>query len=108
MKENMHHKKQNGTQKVRDPHSELEQNLISVFVQLFGIAPEMVHPDLRQEEVKQWDSMGYVTLVAAIEEAFSISLDIDEIIEMTSFRAALAVLEKKLCVLGIKGDESSD
>ncbi|MGH7793401.1 MAG: acyl carrier protein [Candidatus Binatia bacterium] len=69
--------------------------LLSVFCEIFRIRPEKVHPELGPQDIQQWDSIGHMMLVAAIEQTFSIQLDTDEIIEMTSFGTSLAVIEKK-------------
>jgi acyl carrier protein len=43
----------------------------------------------------KWDSVGHIQLVAAIENAFDIILEGDDIFAMTSYAAALDLLEKK-------------
>lgn len=92
----MHREEPVGIRQADGPWGAAADRLVSVFCETFGISSDKVHPDLGPDDLKQWDSIGYVMLVAAIEEAFSIQLDVDEIMEMTSFRATLAVLETKL------------
>ena len=70
--------------------------LLSLFCELFGVASESVHPELQPRDIEQWDSIGHMALVAAIEQTFSICLDVEEIIEMTSFGAIQAVIEKRI------------
>lgn len=74
---------------------QLEEKLAAVFATVFGISPDQVHRDLSPADLPQWDSMGHVTLVVAIEQAFSISLSVDEIMELTSFGLVLAALERR-------------
>jgi acyl carrier protein len=78
-----------------EQRARLEGKLAAVFAGVFGISIEQVHPDLRPEDLPQWDSIGHVTLVVAIEEAFSISLSVDEIMELTSFGVTLEALERR-------------
>ena len=85
-----------GTQEIQKPQGEIARKLVGVFSEVFGMAPERVYADLGPEEVEQWDSIGHVALVAAIETTFSISLDSDEVMEITSFRTAVSTLEKKM------------
>ena len=49
---------------------------------------------LKYQDVKLWDSVGHMTLVAAIEDHFDISLDTDDIIDMSSFEKAQEILAK--------------
>jgi hypothetical protein len=43
----------------------------------------------------KWDSVGHIQLVAAIEQAFDIILEGDDIFAMKSYAAAADLLEKK-------------
>lgn len=76
--------------------------LVSLFADVLRLPLERVHPDLRPGDVKRWDSLGHVALVVEIEEEFSIQFEVDEIMEFTSFRAILSVIERRL------GSTSSD
>ena len=49
---------------------------------------------LKYQDVKLWDSVGHMTLVAAIEDDFDIQLDTDDIIDMSSFEKAQEILKK--------------
>ena len=41
-----------------------------------------------------WDSLGHMALVAELERRFSIELETDELIEMSSFSAAIEILKR--------------
>ena len=41
-----------------------------------------------------WDSVGHMTLVAALEDAFDIMLDMDDIIDLSSFEKGKEILRK--------------
>ncbi len=47
-----------------------------------------------RKDVKRWDSLQHVALVAALESEFSISLTMDEMMEMTSVEEIEAVLKR--------------
>ena len=49
---------------------------------------------LMYQDVEAWDSVGHMTLVAALEDAFDISLDTDDIIDLSSFEKGLEILAK--------------
>jgi acyl carrier protein len=45
-------------------------------------------------ETEGWDSVGHMALVAAIETAFDIMLDTDEVIGMSSFEKAREIVAR--------------
>lgn len=49
---------------------------------------------LTYQGVASWDSVGHMSLIAALEEAFDIMLDTDDIIDMSSYRKGLDILRK--------------
>lgn len=49
---------------------------------------------LEYRGVPQWDSLAHMALVAAIEDEFSVMIDTDEMIDMSSFEKAALLLEK--------------
>lgn len=46
------------------------------------------------DSVSRWDSIGQMSLVALIEDAFSIELDPEELMGFTSYAAGLEILKK--------------
>lgn len=67
--------------------------LTSCFVETFGIEEDKVTDDLAYESIPQWDSIGHMTLVAAIESAFDVTLGTDDIIDMSSVKKAREILK---------------
>lgn len=65
----------------------------SVFTETFGIeAAKTV--GLAYQAIPEWDSVGHMTLMAAIEDAFDIMLDTDDIIDFSSFEKGQEILAK--------------
>ena len=50
--------------------------------------------DLKYQDIAEWDSVGHMSLMAALEEAFEIEMDIDDIIDFSSFEVGRTILEK--------------
>ena len=69
------------------------EKLAKVFADTFGIS-EAETKGLQYQGIEQWDSVGHMTLVAAIEDEFDIQLDTDDIIDMSSFEKAQEILIK--------------
>lgn len=69
------------------------KKLTKVFADTFGIAVNEV-AGLQYQGIEQWDSVGHMTLVAAIEDEFGIEMDTDDIIDMSSFEKAKEIVAK--------------
>ena len=71
----------------------MREKLIEVFVSVFGI-PESEVPSSEFKVTQQWDSVGHVNLMNAIEEEFDISLEPDDILDFRSFAKGMEILAK--------------
>lgn len=47
---------------------------------------------LEYQQVTSWDSVGHMGLVTAIEDAFDIMMDTDDIIDLSSFEKGKEIL----------------
>lgn len=56
--------------------------------------PESDVSALKYGESDQWDSVGHMTLIAALEDAFDIMVDMDDIIDLSSFEKGKEILRK--------------
>lgn len=63
------------------------------FTTTFNIAPEQT-ADLKYQDIKEWDSVGHMQLIAALEDAFDIMMDTDDIIDLSSFEKGKDILKK--------------
>lgn len=63
------------------------------FTETFGIAEEQTK-GLKYQDVETWDSVGHMQLVAALEDAFDIMMETDDIIDLSSFEKGKEILAK--------------
>lgn len=49
---------------------------------------------LKYQAVPNWDSVGHMSLVAAIEDAFDIMMEMDDIIDLSSYEKGKELLKK--------------
>ncbi len=68
--------------------------VIEAFVRVLGLAPERVTDDLRYGSIPEWDSIAHMSVVAALEEAFGVMIDMDDVIDMSSVGKAREILAK--------------
>jgi acyl carrier protein len=69
------------------------EKLTKVFADTFGVEENEVQ-NLQYQGIEQWDSVGHMTLIAAIEDEFAIEMDTDDIIDMSSFEKAKEIVTK--------------
>ncbi|MGD0262376.1 MAG: acyl carrier protein [Verrucomicrobiota bacterium] len=66
------------------------------FRESFGIEAQAVTLETAPGAVPGWDSMGHLTLATHLEEAFGISFDVDELMEMENVQAIVRIVQGKL------------
>ena len=69
------------------------EKYINAFAESLEVSPEEV-PALKYGESDQWDSVGHMSLIAALEDAFNIMVDMDDIIDLSSFEKGKEILRK--------------
>ena len=52
------------------------------------------HYDIKYNEIPEWDSIGHMTLISALEEQYKISFDTDDIVDFSSFQKGIEILKK--------------
>jgi acyl carrier protein len=72
----------------------MSDKLQQVFATSLQIDPALVVDTLRYAESPAWDSVAHMSLIAAIEEAFGIMIDAEDVIDMNSFEAAKRIVAK--------------
>lgn len=50
--------------------------------------------EIKYNEVDEWDSIGHMTLISALEEEYKITFETDDIIEFSSFKKGIEILKK--------------
>ena len=65
-----------------------------VFIDSFSITADQLNENLVYQSVQQWDSIGRMGMVAALEEAFDIMMETDDIIDFGSYNKGVELLAK--------------
>ena len=65
-----------------------------VFVEALALSPDVINDALVYNSVPSWDSVGHMTLMAALETEFDIMLDTEDIIAFSSFGKGIEILTK--------------
>ena len=65
-----------------------------IFKKALNIDDSKMNADLKYNEIDEWDSIGHMTLVAALEEEYKISFETDDIIDFSSYKKGIEILKK--------------
>jgi acyl carrier protein len=66
-----------------------------VIADVFGLPREDVTETTERDDIPEWDSLGHLNLMLALEDAFNISFTVDEMPDLVSVPAIVAkVIEK--------------
>ena len=49
---------------------------------------------LKYQSISQWDSVGHMSMIGALEDAFKITMEMDDIIDFSSFEKGKKILKK--------------
>ena len=66
----------------------------SLFIESFSCDESLLGEGLVYQSIPAWDSVGHMTLIAEIEEKFNITLEIDDIIDFSSYNKGKEILRK--------------
>ena len=66
------------------------------FHESFGVDATTVTLATAPGGVPGWDSMGHLTLATNLEQAFAVSFDVDELMEMETVQAIARIIQGKL------------
>jgi acyl carrier protein len=70
------------------------EKLTSAFADALTIDQALVNDALAYQSIPEWDSISHMVLISRIEEAFSVSIDTDDVIDMNSVAKAKEILKK--------------
>lgn len=69
--------------------------LENIFREVFNLNNNYTLDGLSPESLPEWDSLGHLTLMTAIEEAYQISFDFEEMIEIEDYNDIVRILKVK-------------
>ena len=65
-----------------------------IFKTALNIGDDKLNENLKYNEIEEWDSIAHMTLVAALEEEYKITLETDDIIDFSTFKKGMEILKK--------------
>jgi acyl carrier protein len=74
---------------------DLERRLISCFATAFPDLDSREIPSAAMGSLASWDSLAVITLIALIEEEFTLSIPPDDVVDLVSFELILEYLQRR-------------
>ena len=66
----------------------------AAFMETFEIQAADLNESLEYQSIIPWDSVGHMALMAALEDAFDIMLEMDDIVDFGSYLTGINTLKK--------------
>ena len=66
----------------------------SIFIESLAIDRSKFNENIKYNEIPEWDSIGHMTLMSGLEDGFNISIETDDIVDFSSFKKGMEILEK--------------
>ncbi|MDB2637617.1 acyl carrier protein [Alphaproteobacteria bacterium] len=65
-----------------------------IFIETFEISADQLNESLEYQSIGQWDSVGHMALIAALEDAFDIMLEMDDIVDFGTYLTGIETMKK--------------
>jgi len=72
----------------------MEQQILDIFCDVFSAPTDVDTSELIYNDYPGWDSVGHMTLVAVLEEKFDCMLEMDDILDMSSYTKACEIMSR--------------
>ena len=64
------------------------------FLESLEISNENILDNLKYNDIEEWDSIGHMGLISAIEDVFEITVETNDVIDFSSFKKGKEILKK--------------
>lgn len=64
------------------------------FIEAFGVEETVLQDEFAYQGIPEWDSVGHMGLIAALEDNFDIMMEMEDIIEFGSYGEGKTILAK--------------
>ncbi len=64
------------------------------FLESLSLDQKNLSEELKYNDIPEWDSIGHMTLMSNLEEAFNINIETDDIVDFSSYKKGIEILKK--------------
>lgn len=72
-----------------------ENDIRKIMSATWGLAADDISPDVEFNQIVQWDSLGHVSLLIALEKEYNIAIDFEMLTKLVSIPAILQCIKDK-------------
>jgi acyl carrier protein len=76
-------------------NNQVEDRVRKIIAIVFDLPVESVDRQSSKDNIKNWDSMGIINIMVALESEFSISIEVDEAVNLISVENIINLLSVK-------------
>lgn len=66
----------------------------NIIAETLNVSPEIITESLGVGDINEWDSMGNMAIIAALEERLGIEFPIEDLFELNSVEALIEEIDK--------------
>ena len=63
-------------------------------IKSLSIDSNKFNENIKYNEIPEWDSIGHMTLISGLEDGFDISIETDDIVDLSSYQKGMDILKK--------------
>ncbi len=75
---------------------DIKSQVYKVFAEVFKIPVEEIKKDMTSADVEEWDSLGQLNLIIAVENKFGIKFEVEDIFNITTVDSIIKIVSKKV------------
>ena len=72
----------------------MEEKIKKIFCETLGVSESEVNDETSYNSFEQWDSLKHIQFVSKFEEEFDIEIDMDSVIDMSTFKRVKEIIKK--------------
>lgn len=77
----------------------MDKRLEKVIRQAFNLDSGTIQENWTSNDIAEWDSLGHLILIAAVEKEFNIKFDIEEMFQVKSLGDISRILREKRAII---------
>ena len=71
-----------------------KQKYDQAFIESFSISESALDDNLIYNSIPEWDSVGHMGMISELEDVFEIMMEMDDIIDFSSYKKGFELLSK--------------
>lgn len=68
--------------------------VLDIISRTIGVEPQLLTDDISIGDLPEWDSVGNLAIIAAIEQELQIEIPLDDLFELTSIKSIIEEVNK--------------